>query len=96
MRIQDYDSVCDVTNPADIEAALSKRHDGGINSFWLSHGTELFPTIGMLVKGSLANVHYIPKDRDAGFTSVAKMLDSRFEASSLCARLKRFGYGTVR
>jgi len=35
MRIQDYDSVCDVTKPADIAAALSKRHGNGINSFWL-------------------------------------------------------------
>jgi hypothetical protein len=41
MRIHDYDSVCDVAKPADIAAALSKRHDGGINSFWLSHGAEL-------------------------------------------------------
>jgi hypothetical protein len=71
MRIEDYDSVCDATNPADIEAALSKRCDGGINAFWLTHGDKEFPTIGILVKGSLANVHYIPRDRDAGFVSVA-------------------------
>jgi hypothetical protein len=73
MRIQDYDSECDVANPADIEAALSKRHRGGINAFWLSHGTEEFPTIGILVKGDLANVHYIPRDREAGFASVARV-----------------------
>src|SRR5258708_5310504 len=83
MRIQDYDSVWNVTKPADIEAALNKRHDGGINSFWLSHGTGLFPVIGMLVKGNLANVHYIPRDRDAGFTSVAKVLESSSEETSV-------------
>jgi hypothetical protein len=83
MRIEDYDSVCDVTKPADIEAALSKRHDGGINSFWLSHGAKEFPAIGILVKGDFANVHYFPKDRDPGFTSVAVVLGPRPEETSL-------------
>jgi hypothetical protein len=73
MRVQDYDSLCDATRPADIEAALSKRHVGGINSFWLSHGAELYPAINIMVKGELATVHYLPKDRDPGFVSVAKV-----------------------
>ena len=74
MRIQDFDSICDVTKPADIMAALSKRHSGGINSFWLSHGVELFPAINIVVKGGdLANVHYLPRDRDAGFMSLAEV-----------------------
>src|SRR5579864_5030310 len=73
MRIEDYDSECDVTKPADIEAALSKRHAGEINAFWLSHGTEKFPAIAILVRGGLANVHYFPRDRDPGFSSVAKV-----------------------
>jgi hypothetical protein len=38
MKIQDYDSVWDVTKPADIEAALSKRRCDGVNALWLSHG----------------------------------------------------------
>jgi hypothetical protein len=56
MRIEDFDSECDVTKPADVEAALSKRHDGGINSFWLSHEAEEFPAINIMVKGELAYV----------------------------------------
>lgn len=51
MRIQDYDSVCNVKSPADIEAALRKRHGAGRNAFWLSHGTEPFPAINIMVKG---------------------------------------------
>jgi hypothetical protein len=82
MRIEDYDSVCDVTKLADIEAALSKRHDGGVNSFWLSHGAKKFPALGILVKGDLANVHYFPRDRDPGFASVAKVLGPRPEETS--------------
>jgi hypothetical protein len=82
MRIQDYDSVCDVTRPADIEAALSKRHGGGINSFWLSHGAERYPAINIMVRGGLASVHYLPKDRDAGFVSVAKVPGPRPDETS--------------
>jgi hypothetical protein len=73
MRIEDFDSECDVTKPADIEAALSKRHDGGINSFWLSHEAEEFPAINIMVKGGLAYVHYFPQERRAGFASVAEV-----------------------
>jgi len=83
MRIQDYDSVCDVTEPADIAAALSKRHGNGINSFWLSYGAELYPAINILVKRDLASVHYLPEDQDAGFVSVAKVLGARANETSI-------------
>ena len=82
MRIDDYDSVCDVTKPADIAVALSKRHGGGINSFWLSHA-ERYPAINIMVKGDLASVHYLPKDRDAGFVSVAKVPGLRANETSI-------------
>ena len=83
MRIEDYDSECDVTNPADIEKALRKRHDHGINAFWLSHGTKQFPVIGILVNGDLAHVHYFPKDREPGFASVAKVPGPRPNETSI-------------
>jgi hypothetical protein len=73
VRIHDYESVRDVTEPADIAAALSRRYGRGINSFWLSHGAELYPTINIMVNGNLAGVHYLPKDRDAGFVPVAEV-----------------------
>src|ERR1700686_2027044 len=69
MRIQDYDSVCDVTTPADIEAALSKRH-AGHNEFWLSHRTMLHPAMSILVNGDLACIDYFPKEDHPGFVSV--------------------------
>jgi Immunity protein Imm1 len=83
MRIDDYDSACDVTRPADIEAALSKRHGDGINSFWLSHGGERYPAINIMVKRDLAAVHYLPKDRDAGFVSVARVPGLRPNETSI-------------
>ena len=72
MRIEDYDSECEVTDPAGVDAALSKRQGDGLNSFWLSHEPEEFPVINILVKGDLAYVHYFPKDRHPGFASAAK------------------------
>jgi hypothetical protein len=69
MRIQDYDSVCDVTTHADIEKALGKRH-AGHNEFWLSHGAELHPAMSILVNGDLASIHYFPTERNPGFASV--------------------------
>jgi hypothetical protein len=74
MRIEDFDSEHDVTRPEDIAAALSKRDGRGINSFSLSHGAEEFPSINIMVKGELAYVHYFPKHRHPGYTSVAKVL----------------------
>jgi len=82
MKIEDYDSVCDVVSAQDIEAALSRRHHNGMNSFWLSHGTEEFPYINILAKGDLAYVHYFPSERHPGFASVAKVsVDKPHETS---------------
>jgi hypothetical protein len=73
MKIEDYDSVCDAASPADIEAALRKRHGDGINAFWLSHGSRLHPVLSILVKGDLAYLLYIPNEDHPGFTSVSEL-----------------------
>jgi hypothetical protein len=65
--------MCDVTAPADIEAALRKRHGAGINSFWLGYEAGGFPALNILVKGNLAHVHYFPNEDHPGFASVAKL-----------------------
>lgn len=61
MRVEDYDSKCEVADPADIDAVLSKRHGDGLNSFWLSHGAEDFPAINILVRGILPMFITFPK-----------------------------------
>jgi hypothetical protein len=72
MRVEDFDPECDVASPADIDAALRRRHGVGVNSFWLSHGVDEFPSINILVKGGLAYVQYFPQRAQAGFASLAK------------------------
>jgi hypothetical protein len=66
MKIQDNDSVSNVTSPAEVEAALGKRHNGR-NSFWLSHGAELYPVINILVVGDFAYLEYFPSEGHPGF-----------------------------
>jgi len=73
MRVEDFDAVHDVTTLADVQAALSKRHDAGINAFWLSHGSKKHPAISILVKGDLAYVHYFPNEDHPGLASVAEL-----------------------
>jgi hypothetical protein len=75
MRIQDNDSISNVTNPVDIEAALGKRDGAGRNSFWLSHGAELYPVINIMVKGDVAYLGYFPNEDHPGFNSVGESLN---------------------
>jgi hypothetical protein len=75
MKSQDNESELNVTNPRDIEAALSKRQASGRNSFWLSHGAELYPVINILVKRDVAYLEYFPSEGHPGFTSVGRSLD---------------------
>jgi hypothetical protein len=73
MMIHDFETGVDVRAPAEIEAALSKRHGAGINSFWLGHVAGGFPAINIVVKGDLAHVHYFAKEDHPGFASVAEL-----------------------
>ena len=83
MKIEDYDSECDVADPADIDAALNKRHGDGLNSFWLSHGAEEFPAINILVKRDIAYVHYFPTEGEPGFASAAEVPGPRPNETSI-------------
>jgi hypothetical protein len=74
MRIEDYDSARDVMRPADIESALRRRRDGGVNEFWLGRIAGGFPALNILVSGDLAHVHYFPDADHPGFASVGGSL----------------------
>jgi hypothetical protein len=74
MFVQDFDSVRNVENPADIEAVLSKRHRAGVNSFWLGQRAAGFPAVAIMVNGDLAHVHYFPNEGPPGFASVGGSL----------------------
>jgi hypothetical protein len=78
MKITDFNFVNfksghDVSTRLEVEAALSKRDDAGMNSFWLSHGAEEFPAINIMVNGDLAYAHYFPKERHPGYASIGNL-----------------------
>jgi len=71
--IADLDSALDVTTRLEIETVLSKRDDAGMNSFWLSHGAEMFPAINIMVNGDLAYARYFPNEDHPGYASVGNL-----------------------
>jgi hypothetical protein len=73
MKIHDFEAGLDVATVPELEAALSRRHGVGINSFWLGHIAGGFPAINIVVNGDLAHVHYFPKEHHPGFASVADL-----------------------
>jgi len=70
MKIQDFDTLFESVRPEEVEAALSRRHADGINSFWLWHGDDAYPAINISVKGDIAHVHYFPGGDHPGFASI--------------------------
>jgi hypothetical protein len=94
MKIEDYDSVCDVTNFQEIEAALGKRHGNGMNSFWLTDGVNDFPYINILARGDLAYIHFFPREGHPGFAPVTKVpVDKPYDSSvCFCIPPKKCGY----
>jgi hypothetical protein len=72
MRIQEFESVYEADGAADVEAVLTKRYSAA-NAFWLSHGSDKYPVVSILVNGELASLHYFPKECHPGFRSVGTM-----------------------
>ena len=73
MKVADINGVEQVNNVDDLQTVLARRCETGFNSFWLSHGDEEYPALSLMVKGELAALSYIPKEFDAGFSSVGTL-----------------------
>lgn len=69
MRVQDYKDVAEVSTDAEIELALSRRYGTGVNAIWLSHGSERYPAILILINGDHASLHFFDKERSPGLRS---------------------------
>ena len=60
-----------VASLSQLETTLGVRYNGA-NCFWISHDDDQYPTLGILVKGDMAYLNYIPKEFDAGYRSVGQ------------------------
>ena len=73
MKIVDFKDTHVAKGLPELERILLRRHGKGLNAFWLSHESQEYPTLSILVKGDLAALHYIPTEDEAGFRSAGKM-----------------------
>jgi hypothetical protein len=73
MKVSDFNGEWIVNTTVELSAILSRRNDGGYNSFWLTN-EEKYPTISLLAKDGLAYMHFFPKDRHSGFRSVGSIV----------------------
>jgi hypothetical protein len=73
MKIIDFEGVHEVTSVEELDTILKTRHGEGVNSFWLSHGSNAYPTLSILVNGDLAALNFIAEENDAGFRSISSM-----------------------
>jgi len=78
MKIEDFESVVDVDNDEDIEAALAKRYGADANEFWLTNENKKFPALAIMAKNALASLHYFPEEDHPGFISVGTNATSGF------------------
>jgi hypothetical protein len=71
MHVEDARGALEAEDEASLEAALAVRYDHDANEFWLYGGDGPHPTLGILVRGDLADVHYLPSEGHPGFRSLA-------------------------
>lgn len=71
MKIFDFNTNVETENESDLKYFLSKRFGNGVNAFWLQYDNEsAFPTLSILVNGTLTSLTYFPKQHHPGFRSV--------------------------
>ena len=74
MTVEDFGGfVCEVADAHALEMVLMRRHGEDANEFWLSHGSQRYPAIALLVKGKLAALHYFPQEQHPGFRAAGNM-----------------------
>lgn len=70
MVICDIDGNHKVHTVEELEAILSRRHDGGSNSFWMAESPGAYPQLALFVNNENATLNYLPREGVAGFRSV--------------------------
>jgi hypothetical protein len=62
-----YSREWSVETGSEIAGVLARRHDRGVNEFWLFYKGQEFPRMAINVAGDLAFVHYFPCDGHPGW-----------------------------
>ncbi len=85
INVEDFAGSHQTSSIESLETILMTRDADGYNRFWLSHENSKYPSLSLLVNGSLAALTYFPKDSHPGFVP-----------SGNRARLKSGGLTTFR
>ena len=73
MKVVEINGSSDADDLDSLETILTKKYRNGYNSFWLSHGSQEYPALSLLVKDDLATLTYIPNDQSAGYRSIGNI-----------------------
>lgn len=83
MKIEDFKGANNAISENDIETILAKRYGENANEFWLSHASDKFPAVSILVKGDLATLNYYSTDQDPGMISIGGKLNLKPDGSTI-------------
>lgn len=75
MKVVGINGQHEVNDIHELESILMRRCDGRVNSFWLSHDGQDYPSLGFVVNGDLASLTYCPYEFHPGFKSVRNVAD---------------------
>jgi hypothetical protein len=69
VKVEHFGGSVEVADSAALDAVLGERHGDDANEYFLC-GAEPYPLLALLVHGSVACLHYFPREDHPGFLSV--------------------------
>ena len=69
MRVEHFGGTDQIRDAAGLCELLKKRYGDDVNEFFIS-GEDLYPLLSILVRGSVACLHFFPQADHPGFISV--------------------------
>lgn len=85
MKLVDFGGIHYVEAIAELESLLAIRYPPGFNDFWLTDSPSGFPTLNIMARDDLANLHYFETSEDVGVQSNGHMnLPGAYTIFSMC------------
>ena len=69
MKVEHFGGAAEVTDRSALDSLLSARYGNDVNEYLLG-GEETYPYLMILVRGSVAYLHFFPAEGHAGFQSL--------------------------
>ena len=66
MRVQDFTKIVEVIDANQLGSVLMERYENDCNCFWLSHESQGYPVLVIIVKGELASLHFLRSSAHEG------------------------------